>query len=226
MKLKINGFNNQIIFNEQHVNVLTIKDAKCFSHFIEILNDKINGLESNEIFLLDDKEEELKIDKNVYMILDVFNIDYNSKKILTRIYDIISENIKKNQDYTIENIALNLRNYMISEINELPFEFTMKSELDVTEILKLYNLKIDEEMYHNVLEKIELLIDLLVTLKMSNILIIPNLKLFLEEAELLELYKYSLYNNINLLLIERNFNSKLKYENNIIIDESFDDFLI
>ena len=226
MKLRINGFNNEVLFDEECVHILTIKDSKCFSHLIGILNDKINGLESNEIFLLDDKEEELKLEKNAYMILDVFNIDYNSKKILSKIYDIISENIKKNQDYVIENIALNLRNYIISEINELPFEFTMKSELDIPEILKIYNLKIDGEMYHSILEKIELLIDLLATLKISNILIIPNLKSFLGDVELVELYKYSLYNNINLLLIERNFNSKLKYENNIIIDESFDDFLI
>lgn len=226
MKLRINGFNNEVLFNEECVNILTIKDPKCFSHLIGILNDKINGLESNEIFLLDDKEEELKLEKNAYMILDVFNIDYNSKKILSKIYDIISENIKKNQDYVIENIALNLRNYIISEINELPFEFTMKSELDIPEILKIYNLKIDGEMYHSILEKIELLIDLLATLKISNILIIPNLKSFLEDVELVELYKYSLYNNINLLIIERNSYDKLEYESNMIIDENFDDFFI
>ena len=194
MKLRINGFNNEVLFNEECVNILTIKDPKCFSHLIGILNDKINGLESNEIFLLDDKEEELKLEKNAYMILDVFNIDYNSKKILSKIYDIISENIKKNQDYVIENIALNLRNYIISEINELPFEFTMKSELDIPEILKIYNLKIDGEMYHSILEKIELLIDLLATLKISNILIIPNLKSFLEDVELV----YLIYDKITL----------------------------
>lgn len=224
MKLRINGFNNEVLFDEECVHILTIKDPKCFSHLIGILNDKINGLESNEIFLLDDKEEELKLEKNAYMILDVFNIDYNSKKILSKIYDIISENIKKNQNYVIENIALNLRNYIISEINELPFEFTMKSELDIPEILKIYNLKIDGEMYHSILEKIELLIDLLATLKISNILIIPNLKSFLGDVELVELYKYSLYNNINLLLIERHEENKLKYENCIIIDENFYDF--
>ena len=226
MKLRINGFNNEVLFDEECVHILTIKDSKCFSHLIGILNDKINGLESNEIFLLDDKEEELKLEKNAYMILDVFNIDYNSKKILSKIYDIISENIKKNQNYVIENIALNLRNYIISEINELPFEFTMKSELDIPEILKIYNLKIDGEMYHSILEKIELLIDLLATLKISNILIIPNLKSFLGDVELVELYKYSLYNNINLLIIERNSYDKLEYESNMIIDENFDDFFI
>ena len=224
MKLKINGFENEILFTEENVNILTIKNTKCFSHILQILNDKINGLESNEIFLLDENNEEINMSKEIQMVLDIFNIDYNSKKILNKIYNIIATNIQKNQDFEIEKMILNLRNYIIEEINELPFEFVMKNELEITEILKLYNLKIDEENYTNILEKIEILIDILSTLDIAKILIIPNLKLFLSEEELVELYKYSLYNNINLLLIERHEENKLKYENCIIIDENFYDF--
>ena len=226
MKLKINGFDNEIIFDEENVNVLLIEDVKCFSHIIEVLNDKINGIESNEIFLLDEKNEELKMDKKIYLVLDIFNIDYNSKKVLNAIYNLISDNVEKNQDYKIEKMILELRNYIIQEINELPFEFMMKSELEISEILKLYNLKIDSENYTSALERIELLIDIISTMKIADILIIPNLKLFLDEKDLVELYKYSLYNNIKLLLIERNSSKKLKYEKNIKIDENFNDFLI
>lgn len=226
MILKINGFDNEILFDEQSVNVLTIKNPKCFSNIIGIINDKINGIESNEIFLLNDKNEELKMDKNAYIILDVFNIDYNSRKILNKIYNIISENIDKNQDYEVEKMVINLRNYIIQEINELPFEFVMKSELEIPEILKLYNLKIDDENYRNILGKIELLIDLITTLKIAKVLIIPNLKNFLDDEELLELYKYSLYNNIKLLIIERYSTTKIKYEKNFMIDENFVDFII
>ena len=226
MKLRINGFENEIIFNEEYINVVTIENAKCFSNIIGILNDKINGMESNEMFLLDEKNQELKMDKKMYIVLDIFNIDYNSKKILNKIYGIIEENIEKNQDYEIDKMVLDLRNYIIQEINELPFEFVMKSELDVSEILKLYNLKIDDKNYTTILEKVEMLIDIMTTLKIADILVIPNLKLFLSNDELVELYKYSLYNNVKLLLIERNTSKKLKYENNIIIDENFCEYII
>ena len=226
MKLKINGFDNEIVFDEEHINVLTIENIKCFSNIIGILNDKINGIESNEIFLLDDNNEELEMGKKAYMVLDIVNIDYNSKKLLNKIYNIISENVEKKQDYEIDKKVFDLREYIIQEINELPFEFVMKSELDIPEILKLYNLKIDSENYTSILEKVELLIDMISTLKIADILIIPNLKIFLEEKDLVELYKYSLYNNIKLLLIEKNSNSNLKYEKNTIIDENFCDFEI
>ena len=123
-------------------------------------------------------------------------------------------------------MSFKIRNHIIEEINELPFEFTMKNELDITEILKLYDLKIDNMCYSNILERVELLIDIISTLKVAKILIIPNLKLFLSDDELLELYKYSLYNSVSLLLIERSNNTKLKYEKILLIDENFDEFIL
>lgn len=226
MKLKINGFDNEIIFNDENINILEIKDSKCFTNIIKILNEKINGIESNEIFLLDNNENELNMGKEMYMIFDLFNIDYNSKKIISKIYEIISENIKKNQDHEIENETIKLRNYIIQEINELPFEFVMKRELEISEILKLYNLKIDPINYTSILERAELLIDIISTLQIAKILVLPNLKTYLSEDELVALYKYSLYNNVKLLLIERYNTKKLKYEKTMLIDESFDEEIL
>ena len=57
-------------------------------------------------------------------------------------------------------------------------------------------------------------------------MVIPNLKLYLSEEELIELYKYSLYNEIKLFLIEKDYTGKLKYEKILLIDENFDDISI
>lgn len=226
MKLRLNGFENEVTFNNEIINVLQVEDAKCYTHIIDILNQKINGYENNEIFLLDENEEEMRIDKNMYMIFDLFNIEYNSKKVLNRIYDVISENIQNSQELKMEQLIIKLRNYLIEEINELPFEFVMKSEISIQELLKTFDLKIDNINYTNVMERIELLIDLFSTLNIAKILVIPNLKMYLSEEELVELYKYSLYNNVNLLIIERNIRNKLKYEKILAIDENYNDEIL
>ena len=225
MKLKINGFTNELEFYNDKVSVLAIKDTKCFTNTIQEINDKINGIESDKIFLLDDKENELKMSNKMCIILDLFNIDYNSKKILGKLYDKISENIENSGETKLQNLFIEIRKSIMEEINELPFEFTMSDDIDIINILKLYNLKVDILSYETILERIEFFIDLNATLNIFNVIIIPNLKMYLSEDELIELYKYSLYNNINLLLIERNEYTKLKYEINIIIDENFNDFL-
>lgn len=225
MKIRINGLENEIELYDNRINVIEIKNTRYFSNVIGILNDKINGLESSEIFLLDSNNEELKINKECHLVLDLFNIEYNSKNILNKIYEQIERNVNNNQDYEIENLLLKMRNYLIQEINELPFEFVMKNEIEVSEILKLFNLKIDKENYQTILEKVEILIDILVTLGVAKILIIPNLKLYLSEEELVELYKYSMYNDIKLILIERTNLNKLEYEQTITIDENFYDYI-
>lgn len=224
MKLKLNGFENEIEFEEEMVNVISVNNVECFRNIITSINSKILGEEINEVFLLNDEKEELDMNKEVLMVLDVFNIDYNSKKILSKIYELIEEKIVMNQDFEIDNKIFELRNYIIEEINELPFEFIMKDEIKIMDILKMYSLKIDSDNYNKLTEKIEFLIDIISTLKIAKILIIPNMKLFLTDEEVVEVYKYSLYNNVNLLIIERNDRKKLKYEKKIVIDENFYDY--
>ena len=220
MRLKIVGFENELIFNN-NINVLIISNKECFLHVLECINSKNQGLENNEIFLLDSENNELDMEKNILILFDVFNIEYNSKKFLNKIYDIVSNNIKLKNDFIIEELIFKLRNYIIEEINELPFEFLMKDEVDILDILKLFSLKIDSRSYTTILERIELVIDMLSIIQPDTLLIIPNLKLYMSDEEIIELYKYSLYNNINLLVVEQKFNNKLEYENVLLIDENF-----
>lgn len=222
MRLKIVGFENELIFNN-NINVLIISNKECFLHVLECINSKNQGLENNEIFLLDSENNELDMEKNILILFDVFNIEYNSKKFLNKIYDIVSNNIKLKNDFIIEELIFKLRNYIIEEINELPFEFLMKDEVDILDILKLFSLKIDSRSYTTILERIELVIDMLSIIQPDTLLIIPNLKLYMSDEEIIELYKYSLYNNINLLVVEQKFNNKLEYENVLLIDENFEE---
>lgn len=227
MKLRINGFENDFILKKDAVNILKIDNVKCFAHILETFNDKVNGFESNEIFLLDEDNNEINIAKDVYFCSDIFNLDYNSKKILTKLYKILSDKIQLNQDFFIDSIVLKLRNYIITEVNELPFEFTMKSGIDIIDILKLFDIKIDNTSCENIINRLEILIDLIATLKITKLLVVHNLRMYLSTEDLLELYKYSVYNDVNLLSIERVSDfEKLKYENVLYIDKSFNDFVL
>ena len=228
MIISINGFENKIELKEDKVSVLEIEDKKLFNKIIQTLNLKTKGelKEDNEI-LLKDNEEVLDIEKNMIIVFDLFNIEYNNKKYLSKIYEKISSNIKNSEEYKIEKLILALRNYLITEVNELEFEFSMKDDLAIQDILKLFQVKIDEELYDTTLEKLEFLIELISTLGIAKILIIPNLKSYVDKEEVLELYKYSIYNNIKLLIIESNKQEDLlKYENKIIIDKNFCDFKV
>ena len=106
----------------------------------------------------------------------------------------------------------------------MPFEFSINSDIDVNDKLKLYNLRIDTDCYDSLVDNIEYIINIISTLKIASVLVIPNLKVYLDEKELLEIYKYSIYNNVKLLILENKSNEKmLKYEQKNTIDENFDE---
>ena len=223
MIMSIFGLENKITFEEGKINVLEIYNKKFFRRMIEILNGEEEA-ESNEIVLLDN-EKRVELKKNVLVFTDLFNIEFNSKKIITKIYNELIESIKKRQDDELENLTIKLRNYLIEEINELPFEFNINSELEINDLLKAFNLKIDTTCYTTIVEKIEFIINIIANLKMATILVIPNLKVYLEKEEIIEIYKYSLYNNIKLLILENSSNEKIEnYEIKNIIDKEFDEF--
>lgn len=226
MKLVIFGIENEIVFKEGKINVLEVQDKKFFRKILDILNDECNNLSNNNEIVLKENEENISLQKNMHIVFDIFNIDFSDKKIISKIYSIIEKNIKNKEDYELEKINLDIRNFLVNEINEIPIEFTMKNEIDIIELLKIYNVKIDEICYNELIDKIEFLIDILSTLQIAKILVLPNLKRYFEKDELEEIYKYANYKNIYLLVIENEIiEGLLKYEQKNIIDSEFDDII-
>ena len=80
------GFENKIEFKEGIVNVFEIYNQKLFSEIINTINNQCNGEDDDNSIVLMENEKRLKIEKNVYLLTDLFNIDFNAKKILNKIY--------------------------------------------------------------------------------------------------------------------------------------------
>lgn len=225
MKIKLNGFQNDINLFDGTISIIEIENVKYYNKLIQSINEKINGYENEEIILLSDDEQILKFEKEVMLIIDLYNIEFNSKKIIGKIYDLVASNLKNKQSDEFIEIVNKLRHYVDLELMDLPFNFQIKENIEMEEILKLFSVKIESLEYTTLIEKIELLIDLVSNLNLAKILVIPNLKLYLDEKEMIEIYKYSMYNEVKLVLIERNCSSKLQYEQILHIDENFDDYI-
>ena len=72
-----------------------------------------------------------------------------------------------------------------------------------------------------------LLIDIEKTLNLSSILVFINLKQYLSNEELEELYKYSIYNDVKILLVDSQcYSNKSIYENKLSIDKDLVEFVL
>ena len=226
MIIKINGLDNELVLNDSQIGVIEINDIKLYRHILEIINNKVEGIYNNELFILSDKYEEIDFKNNVYLLNDIFNIDINSKKIVNKIYNLINSSYDDEEKLIFSNKIQEVKNNLIYKTNEFPFTFSINNDISILDMLKLFNFKVDYSTYTTLLEKIELLIDVLVNLNISRILIIPNLKMYLTNDELIYLYKYSLYNNITIITIERYCENSIDYEKKLLIEKSYNDYLM
>ena len=78
-----------------------------------------------------------------------------------------------------------------------------------------------------IIEKLLLLIDIEKIFHINKLLIFVNLKQYLTKEELKELYKYSIYNNVKILLIDSEcYGTCNEFEKKLIIDENLEEFVL
>lgn len=226
MKIKIKGFENELPLN---------LDNKCFSIQIEnkklyqsILSESINETEEKQLILIDDKDNCCEIEKNILFISDPYNEEINNKKILTKIYEMISKSINENIELTtkIDTNLYKIREIIINEANELLIELEALDDIKTTDILTLFKLKIDTKSYITIVDRINLMIEIMSIIKSDLILCFFNLKSILEKEQILEIEKYALYHNIKLLLIEPNLYDNIENEITLQINKNFEDEII
>ncbi|WP_081314986.1 type II-A CRISPR-associated protein Csn2 [Brochothrix thermosphacta] len=123
-----------------------------------------------------------------------------------------------------KSILLELRQLIGIQLNDYDLPLQLNEEVKLSSLYKLFNVTIEVET-ESILDRLLLLIDLVAQLKIARIIILNNVRCYFVEQELLEVYKYALYKNIKLLLIEPIFKKgKLQYERKLQIDNDYIEF--
>lgn len=219
MKLVHPNLEKHLEFNENNINVLVLESPIYFRAFIEELNKQIIYDEGN--FILSENHKELKLSKNIELILDLFNFNFTNRKITNKIIEE-AKTIALDEDYfqrTLEIISV-LEEYMISLVDEFDYPIKNKEKIEIDDILKIFDFKIDEQDA-TWLEKIVAYLEVCQRFLDIKLFVLVNFKRYLTNEELKAFYKQVSYKNISLLLIEQNIREDEKFENEkiIIVDE-------
>ena len=226
MKLKIAGIESEINLDNR-INVVEILDKHLFKNLVNKLNDAINYDQDVEEIILTNEDVKINMNKNMQIIIDPFNIDFNSKDILSKLY------VKLDQMNTLEmvindefaTIANKLIKYVRDIVNDLTFECSMTDKIAFKDILKILSLKIDTEQYEKLEDKIMFLIDLVSEFELCKTIVFVNLKQYIDNETAKIVYKYAISKEITILLIESTKCEKIEHENKLIIDEDFEDYI-
>ena len=167
---------------------------------------------------LSEGEKILPLSKAAEIVWNPFSIDINNKKILGKLFQEL-KNISIEDQYT-EICELNSKIVQyLDDLNlKIPYPIQFHLELDVLDIYKVYGVQLDTAgigMFERLLQYVKIL-KLLCGVQL---LVFVNVKNYLSEIQVKELYKTAFYYKMNLLLVEAHQGKSLECEKNQLIDE-------
>lgn len=225
MKIKTDYFDNIIEISNEHINTIEIENKTYFYRFVQDIIGISNGIASEDVHFLNENNEEL-ISPKIRIYIDYFSFDFDSKKYANDINKYLLKNTPDDEQNEIIKQQKNVTKALTKAISrlEVPLELC-EEEQTYDNILKKIKVKIKKG--DNLLDNLLLIIDLEKELASFNTLFFINLKQYLTSQELEELYKYAIYNEIKILLIDsQSYGTTKKYEKKLIVDENLEEFML
>lgn len=222
MKITISYLENNVEITNDFINVLEIENKKVFFRLINDLNQICNGNVIEEIKAFSD-DKEINITNKVNVISDFFNIDFS--RYMLSINKLINENLKDNSDKSLLLLYKKLIQKYNSIISTVDLPIAVNNDVTIESLTKLFKLKVNYKS--SIIENLFSIIELERSLKSSKFIVLVNLKQYLDDNELNELYKYSIYNNVNIILVDSQcYGCSDDFEKKLIVDNNLVEFVV
>lgn len=217
MKLIERELGIEIEIKENIVSVLVIENVNLRLSIIEELYLQMFGKEGS--WLLAENEKTYELSKYAELILEPFSLQLNSKKVKAKLHQemkMIAEDFFYSQGLEIHS---QICSYLEMMMEKIPYPVQYQNEWNILELLKWYNVELVDEGV-DACEKLFNYIKLMNQVCGTVIFIMVNIKQYLSEIQLLELYKLARYSKIQLILIEFNMDhERIESEEVHILDK-------
>lgn len=215
-KLVHNKYGICLELEENKVNEMVVENPVMLTQIIRELGEQCEGNEGG--FVLSEENRILPVEKFLILTKDLFSLDCNSRKILTRLYQKIEKRMENESEEERRVFYQGYIAYMESICEKSSLYLLYNEEPDMQEILKMAGLRIDvqkDSMLEGIVEYLKIVHELLE----QSVFVFLNLKLFLTQEEIKSLYQECFYRKIQLILIEAVLQEKFEEEKVCIIDK-------
>lgn len=198
MKIINNNWQRQILLEDNLIHTIVFENKKYYRENILELIRQHKGYEGS--FILSNNNKEVPFDKNSYFISDLFNIDINNKKIITKVHGellkIVTDDIAE-----YNKITSYIREYFETLVFNNNLDLEYNDEIEANSLLKLGDFKIQFEE-SNYLEKLIKFLKVLVELCNIKVIFIVGIYRVFSVGEVEKIYKEVCLNKINIINIE------------------------
>ncbi len=225
MKMDIEFLDNAILLDDEIIPIIEIENKAYFYRIVNDLYSLMNNERISSIKFFDESSKEILYGGKIQVFLNFFDFEFDSKKYINGLLQYI---VNELTDADRENIVKNfnkLKQVYKKILNGIDIPVVLNVDSNIDSINKI--MKIGISSRESLLENLLLIIDLERELKINKILFFVNLKQYLLEEELKELYKYSLYSQVKIVLIDSQcYGVTNEYEKKLIIDNNLDEFML
>lgn len=225
MKINFQYVDNDIVLSDNKIMVMEVENKSYFYRIINDLNLISHGNILETVVVYDNGDSEIILSNRMEIYVDYFNIELNSKKNLISLYKTLKNSINDEDKDNIAKYYTKIKKILSKSLLDSNLLLNLNDEYDLDNLLKLF--KVNIALQNNLLDNLLLIIDINTMFKNNDLLIFVNLKQYLTKIELEELYKYSIYNDVKILLIDSQcYGVTSDLEKKLIIDLNLDEFLI
>lgn len=198
MKIINKNWQRKIEIEENTIYTLVFENKRYYrENIIELINQH-KGNEGS--FIISKNSKEIEFAKDSHIITDIFSIDINSKKVLTKIYStllkLVVEDVSKYNE-----LSTNIKVYFEKLIFDSSLEIEQGDEIDMSSLLKLGDFKIHVEN-DDILDEFIKFLKVLTELCSCKIIFVVGLHNVFTIDEIKEVYKEVCLNKINIINIE------------------------
>jgi CRISPR-associated protein Csn2 len=200
MRLVHPNWEYQIEFQENRLNTLVIESPMAMCRYIQELLLQSQGEEG--LFVLSEKDELLNIAKELTVIIDPFSLDFNQRKIISKIITQIKD-LAVGEDLFCETneILSKLLQYAADLEFDMPFPLQHNESIEIVDVIKILGFRLSSEQ-PSLTEKLTDYFEVLRTFCGISCFVLCNMKSFLSDVDFLEFHKQVSYGKFNVLLLE------------------------
>ena len=222
MNINIKYLDNTLHLSSSYVTSLEIENKKLFFRIVNDFCNIANGNITDEIYISEENEK-IDISNKVNIVIDYFNLDFNTRKNLNELTKNLKDNLGEKELIEITTYYNKIEKIIVGKATETTVKLNIPNEFNIDNLLKNFKFEIEEKT--NLINKLYLLLDLEMLLNYNKLIIFVNIKQYLEKKDIEELIKYAQYNELNLLLIDNNsYGITMNNEKKLIVDNDLVEF--
>lgn len=216
MKLVYTELDKQLVFQENSVQVLVVENKQLFRRMLEDFHKQLEGEKGG--FTLSADNKILRLDKEAVLVLNPFNLEINSRKALTGLYNELGK-LGMNEENYLKTCRLKgeLAEYAYDLLNQVDYALEFQDDFCLQNLFKALEVQFVAGE-GDFLEQIVAYMDVCCKFQKVKLLAFANLKTYVTDDELRELYKEAFYRKLHLLMFENHAGKELEDEVLSIVD--------